>query len=94
MVEQLTLQILDAAIAKVKEFRGKDAPMLIQLNTDDWRKAKDAMRKFGKLLGMKIHVSEDTMWGIPVVELPELPEGTMILVFDKDHYVKVTHIGR
>jgi hypothetical protein len=92
---ELTIEILDKAIAQVREYETKERTIQeVRINPNDWWKAKDAFRALGKFVGANIKVAEDSMWGIKVTEHPELPEGTMILYYDKDNFVVVKHLGR
>jgi hypothetical protein len=38
-------------------------------------------------------VSDDTWMGINIIVEPTLPEGTILLVKDKDNWVKVINVG-
>ncbi len=89
----LTLDILDAAIEKIKTYRDRTLQE-IRINPLDWRKAKDAFQFLVNLTGANVVIPGDVMWGIKVFEMPELPEGTMLLVYDEEHYVKVTNVGK
>jgi len=88
---ELTFEILDKAIAKVKEHECKIQE--IRINTEDWRKAKESLKALCDMVIVDIKIPDDMMWGIPVIALPDLPEGTMLLYYDKEHYVTVKHVG-
>lgn len=103
MAGELTIEILDQAIAKVKEYRDR-IPIEIRLHSVDWRKAKDALRVLAEVTdektliphlatAMRTQADKGLMWGIKVVEDDTLPEGTMLMVYDKDNFVKVEHVG-
>ncbi len=89
---ELTLDILDIAIAKVKEYQDRTLQG-IHINPDDWRKAKAALKNLCQLMKVDIKIPEDRMWGIKVVEVPELLEGTMLMVYDEDNLVKIENVA-
>jgi hypothetical protein len=92
MAEELTLDILDRAINRVKEMCPDPVFREIRINPDDWHKAKARLNGLLSAMGCETKVSEDTCMGIPVRASEEVPPNTLILYYDPKHFVVVENV--
>ncbi len=93
MEKELTLEILDEAISKIRETdsewdTGFDVALL---NSEDWKRCKQSVNK---LIGTSYFTGYETIWGMRVIAIPEISEDTMILYSSPDHYKILKHIKK
>ena len=93
MASELTLEILDQAINKIKEFRNTQTET-IRINPNTWKRAVVTMKTLCGVSYSPVNIPSDACFGIPVITDDAIPEDEMLLYLDKDHFVRVKHIGR
>ena len=85
---ELTLEILDEVISKIKEYESKSYEVAF-VNSGDWRKCIEATRFLAQA-----NFTGEWLWGMRVIAIPEIPEDTMILYNSPDNYKIVKHIRK
>lgn len=86
---ELTLDIIDEAIAKVREFEPKPYDVAF-LNAEDWRKCCNAMRTWA---GIQTPFGNgEWLFSMRVIAIPEIPKDVMIMYSSPEHYKVIHHI--
>ncbi len=84
---ELTLEIIDEALSKMRELEPKPYDVLF-LNNEDWRKCCEALRFWAKT-----DFQGEWVFSMRVIAIPEIAKDTMIMYSSPDHYKVVKHIG-
>ena len=88
-MEELTLEILDKALAKIKEHEPKPFDVVF-LNSEDWRKCCDGVRTW---TGIQTPFGNGAwLFSMRVIAIPEIPQDVMIMYSSPDHYKVIHHV--